>query len=99
MISVIIPTYKSVEHLDLCLSSAIKGQVNKNQLIIVVDGTIDIVKSVLDKYDDDIDILDMQTNQGLCRATNFLLIFDSSTTSISMIVILPTPALAIASTA
>ena len=71
MISVIIPTYKSVEHLDLCLSSAIKGQVNKNQLIVVVDGTIDIVKSVLDKYDDDIDILDMQTNQGLCRATNF----------------------------
>ena len=70
-ISVIIPTYKSTEYLDLCLHSAIKGQVNKNQIIVVVDGTIDIVKSILEKYKPHIEILDLQTNQGLCRATNF----------------------------
>ena len=38
MISVIIPTYKAPEALDLCLESAINGQQNKNQLIVVVDG-------------------------------------------------------------
>jgi len=72
MISVIIPTYKSTEHLDLCLRSAIEGQVNSNQIIVVVDGTMDVVKSVLDKYREDpsIQVLDLQENQGLCRATN-----------------------------
>jgi len=32
MISVIIPTYKNPEMLDLCLTSAVKGQVEKNQM-------------------------------------------------------------------
>ena len=70
MISVIIPTYKSTAHLDLCLQSAIAGQDESNQIIVVVDGTIDVVKPILDKYESDIQVLDMQTNQGLCRATN-----------------------------
>ena len=38
MISVIIPTYKSPEYLDLCLESALKGQTNQNEIIVVVDG-------------------------------------------------------------
>jgi glycosyltransferase involved in cell wall biosynthesis len=38
MISVIIPTYKSPEALDLCLRSAIEGQEKENELIAVVDG-------------------------------------------------------------
>jgi glycosyltransferase involved in cell wall biosynthesis len=38
LISVIIPTYKSPDVLDLCLRSAIEGQQNKNQIIVVVDG-------------------------------------------------------------
>ena len=46
MISVIIPTYKSPEVLDLCLKSAIEGQVNKNQIIVVVDGFYDVNKEV-----------------------------------------------------
>jgi glycosyltransferase involved in cell wall biosynthesis len=33
MISVIIPTYKEPQVLDLCLRSAIEGQKNKNQII------------------------------------------------------------------
>ncbi len=70
MISVIIPTYKSPEALDLCLKSAITGQRNKNQIIVVVDGFYDLNKPVLDKWIDSIDILTLETNQGLCRGTN-----------------------------
>jgi glycosyltransferase involved in cell wall biosynthesis len=70
MISVIIPTYKEPEVLDLCIRSAIEGQANKNQIIVVVDGYYDLNKEVLEKYKDSIDILDLEENQGLCRATN-----------------------------
>jgi len=72
MISVIIPTYKSTEHLDLCLRSALEGQVNDNQIIVVVDGTMNVVKPILDKYrEEHIQVLDLEVNQGLCRATNY----------------------------
>jgi O-antigen biosynthesis protein len=70
MISVIIPTYKSPEALDLCLRSAIEGQLFKNQIIVVVDGFYDINKDVLEKYSSHIDILNMEENVGLCRGTN-----------------------------
>jgi len=70
MISVIIPTYKEPEVLDLCLRSAIEGQYHNNQIIVVVDGFYEINKDVLDKYKDDIQILDLGENAGLCRATN-----------------------------
>jgi glycosyltransferase involved in cell wall biosynthesis len=70
MISVIIPTYKEPEVLDLCLRSAIEGQVNKNQIIVVVDGYYDINKEVLQKYKDHIQYLALDENVGLCRATN-----------------------------
>jgi glycosyltransferase involved in cell wall biosynthesis len=70
MISVIIPTYKSPEVLDLCLKSAIEGQVNKNQIIVVVDGFYDINKEVLEKYSEYISILNLEQNVGLCRGTN-----------------------------
>jgi O-antigen biosynthesis protein len=70
MISVIIPTYKSPDMLDLCLRSAIEGQRHKNQIIVVVDGFYDLNKEVLDRWKDSIDILPLETNQGLCRGTN-----------------------------
>lgn len=70
MISVIIPTYKEPEALDICLKSAIEGQNNRNQIIVVVDGFYDLNKEILEKYKDHIDILDLEENQGLCRATN-----------------------------
>jgi GT2 family glycosyltransferase len=57
-ISVIIPTYKSPDALDLCLRSAIEGQQNKNQIIVVVDGFYDLNKEVLENWwKDYIDIL------------------------------------------
>jgi glycosyltransferase involved in cell wall biosynthesis len=70
MISVIIPTYKEPEVLDLCLRSVIEGQVQQNQIIVVVDGYYDINKDVLEKYKEYIEVLNLEENQGLCRATN-----------------------------
>lgn len=70
LISVVIPTYKSPEMLDLCLRSAVEGQVNKNQIIVVVDGFYDINKEVLEKYAKSIDILTLDDNVGLCQGTN-----------------------------
>ena len=69
-ISVIIPTYKSPDAVELCLRSAMEGQQNKNQIIVVVDGFYDLNKEVLDWWKDSIDILNLETNQGLCRGTN-----------------------------
>ena len=71
MISVIIPTYKEPEVLDICLKSAIEGQGHKNEIIVVVDGFYDLNKDVLEKYKNDISILNLPTNMGLIRATNF----------------------------
>lgn len=70
MISVIIPTYKEPEALDLCIESCVVGQTKNNQIIVVVDGFYDLNKHVLEKWKDHINILDLETNQGLCRATN-----------------------------
>jgi GT2 family glycosyltransferase len=70
MISVIIPTYKAPEALDLCLESAIRGQKNKNQIIVVVDGFFDLNKDVLNKYAEDISILNLEQNVGTCRGNN-----------------------------
>lgn len=70
MISAIIPTYKSPEALDLCLRSAIEGQINKNEIIVVVDGFYELNKEVLEKWKDSIQVLDLEQNVGLCRGTN-----------------------------
>jgi len=70
MISVIIPTYKEPEVLDLCLKSAVEGQAHKNQIIVIVDGFFDLNEEVLNKYSDHIDTLNLGENLGLTRATN-----------------------------
>tara|TARA_B110000285_G_scaffold231152_1_gene299170 strand:+ start:230 stop:1000 length:771 start_codon:yes stop_codon:yes gene_type:complete len=70
MISVIIPTYKEPEVLDVCLNSAITNQKGTNQIIVVVDGFFDLNKEVLEKYSRDINVLNLGENMGLQRATN-----------------------------
>ena len=40
MISLIIPTYKNPEVLELCLRSAIEGQEQDNEILVVVDGSL-----------------------------------------------------------
>ena len=71
MISVIIPTYKSPETLEICIHSAIYNAWHDNEIIVVVDGFYDLNKEVLQKYKGKISVLDLETNHGLCRATNF----------------------------
>jgi len=70
MISVIIPTYKEPEYLDICLKSCFEGQVDNNEIIVVVDGYYELNKPVLDKYPK-VNVLDLGTNQGLSVATNW----------------------------
>ena len=70
LISVIIPTYKTPAALDLCIRSAVEGQQNCNQIIVVVDGTEAENAEVLEKWKDYIDPIIFQENQGLCRGTN-----------------------------
>lgn len=70
MISVIIPTYKEPEYLDLCLKSIIDGQSNDNEIIVVVDGYYELNQTVLEKYPT-IKVLDLEENKGLSIATNW----------------------------
>ncbi len=70
MISVIIPTYRNPDYLDLCLLSAIDQQSHKNEIIVVVDGFIEESQEILDKYKDKINVLDLGENQGMQQALN-----------------------------
>jgi O-antigen biosynthesis protein len=69
-ISVIIPTYKSPEMLNLCLTSCVEGQRQDNQILVVVDGFYDLNKEILEKWSAYIDVLNLEQNVGLCRGTN-----------------------------
>lgn len=70
MISLIIPTYRNPEYLDICLKSAIEQQSNKNEIIVAVDGFIEESQEILNKYKDNINILDLGENQGMQHALN-----------------------------
>lgn len=69
-ISVIIPTYHQHEALDLCLRSAIEGQQNKNQIIVVENGYWKPNEEIFKKYANNIDILRLEENVGMMRAMN-----------------------------
>ena len=84
MISVVIPTYKSPEALDVCLSSAVNGQDGQNEIIVVVDGFLSLNESVLQKYADVVSVLDLSENVGTCRATN-LGVYNSSNEAILIV--------------
>lgn len=71
MISVIIPTYREPEVLDLCLRSIVNGQRNSNEIIVVVDGYYEENEETLLKYKDHIIILKLDDNVGLATATNY----------------------------
>jgi glycosyltransferase involved in cell wall biosynthesis len=70
MISLIIPTYRNPEYLDICLKSAIENQVNSNEIIVAVDGFIEESQHILDKYKQHINVLDLGDNQGMQTALN-----------------------------
>ena len=70
MISVIIPTYKEPNVLDLCLKSLILGQKHQNQIIVVVDGFYEINKEIIEKYSKNISVLNLENNVDTPKATN-----------------------------
>ena len=73
-LSVIIPTYKEPDYLDLCISSAIIGAGTKDyELIVVVDGTEQENKEVIKTYQNNPNIrfLKFSENRGLSVATNY----------------------------
>lgn len=69
-LSLIIPTYRNPKYLDLCLKSAIENQSTKNQILVVIDGFTEESQYVLDKYNEDIQLLDLEVNQGMQTALN-----------------------------
>lgn len=71
MISLIIPTYRNPECLDICLKSAVENQSEKNQIIVVIDGFLEESQPILEKYGDYIEVLDFEDNQGMQNALNF----------------------------
>ena len=70
MISVIIPTYRNPEYLNICLKSAIEQQKHQNEIIVAVDGFIEESQEILNKYKDNIQVLDLGQNQGMQQALN-----------------------------
>ena len=70
MLSLIIPTYRNPEYLDICLKSAIENQVKPNEIIVAVDGFIEESAHILEKYKSDIKILDLGENRGMQTALN-----------------------------
>ena len=70
MISLIIPTYRNPEYLDICLKSAIEQQTFENEIIVAVDGFVEESQKILDKYKDNINVLDLGQNQGMQQALN-----------------------------
>ena len=70
MISLIIPTYRNPEYLDICLKSAIEQQSFENEIIVAVDGYVEESQEILDKYKDNINVLDLVQNRGMQQALN-----------------------------
>ncbi|MEK6881849.1 MAG: glycosyltransferase, partial [Nanoarchaeota archaeon] len=75
---------KSVDSLDLCIDSLIRGQNNQNEIIVVVDGTYELNKDILKKYENQIKILNLEENMGTARATN-LGVFNATNEAILII--------------
>lgn len=70
-ISVIIPSYKNPKYLDLCLKSIIENQTDRNEIIVVLDGYADLSKDVVEKYKNDISVLEFEENRGMPHAINY----------------------------
>ena len=71
MISVIVPTYREPDYLDICLMALLEGQYNNNEIIVVVDGFVEENQWVIDKYKEQVLFLEFEENRGIQTATNF----------------------------
>lgn len=72
-ISVIIPTYKEPEYLELCIRSALMNAVDpeNTEIIVYVDGTQEINQKVIDQYKEgQVKFLIASQNKGMCVGMN-----------------------------
>jgi glycosyltransferase involved in cell wall biosynthesis len=70
MISVVIPSYKNPEYLELCIESLMRHQVEKNEIVVVLDGFREMYNIVMNNYPTQVKWLWLDENQGLPMATN-----------------------------
>lgn len=69
-VTLIIPTYRNPEYLDLCLKSATENRDDpNNHILVIVDGYFEESKAILDKYNDVL-YLDLGENHGMQFALN-----------------------------
>lgn len=77
-ISVIIPTYKEPEHLELCIQSALDNASNgDNEIIVYVDGTGDLEgnQRVIETFRERVVFLIAKENKGMCVGMNTAVMF------------------------
>ena len=85
MISLIIPTYRNPEYLDICLKSAIEGRTEEQtEILVVVDGFVEESQDILNKYKDFVKVLNLEQNQGMQMALN-LGVYNASNENIMII--------------
>jgi glycosyltransferase involved in cell wall biosynthesis len=68
-ISVIIPSYKNPEYLDLCLKSLFENQTIANEVIVVLDGCAEESTAVLEQYPD-VNLIAFEENRGQILSYN-----------------------------
>jgi glycosyltransferase involved in cell wall biosynthesis len=71
MLSLIIPSYRNPKCLDLCLKSALEGQLNQNEIIVILDGFKEESNHLIEKYGDKVGFLMLNKNQGMPSALNY----------------------------
>lgn len=71
MLSVVIPAYKSPDHLKICIDSLLMGLRHQQrvQVILVFDGHSDLYDGVI-PHSDCIEIIDLPVNKGMAYAIN-----------------------------
>lgn len=77
-VSFIVPTYKNPELLELCITSILNNKAtykNNFEIVIIIDGTINENKHILDKYNNErynknLTFLCSEVNNGMCVAMN-----------------------------
>jgi GT2 family glycosyltransferase len=70
-ISLIIPSYKNPECLDLCLKSAIENKLlTETEIVVTIDGYPEVSKHIIEKYNNRVNFLVYDENTGMQNAIN-----------------------------
>jgi len=71
-VTLIIPSYRNPKYLDLCLKSAVENRVDpKNEIVVILDGYVEENRDVITLYEDAVDFIELEENQGMQTALNY----------------------------